>query len=357
MPAYPQTGQEPRVRIGELYETVAAIFRKCGMSGGDAALLADTLVVADAQGVHSHGTLRVPDYAHKLTHGGVDPRGLPRLISASGAVAVVDGGNSMGQIGTAFAMKHAVAMAREHGLGAVAVRGSNHCGALAYFTRMAVAADMIGIAATNALPTMAPWGGVDKIVGMNPLSVAIPAARQPPLVFDAGFAASSHGKIRVYAQKGVPLPDGWAYDRDGQPTTDAARAMVGLLQPIGGHKGVALAMVMGILSSLLSGAAYGLGSGNMDDGPVPGVDGHFVLAIDVAPFGDPVTFKRRVDGIVEQVRGSRRAPGVERLYAPGEIELETERTYRERGIPLTLETLAAIQATARELGVVSALAA
>ncbi len=351
MPAYPQSGKERRVPAVALCDAAAAVFRKCGMSDEDAALLADSLVVADAQGVHSHGTLRVPDYVKKMTTGGVDPRGRPALVAGKGAVAVVDAGNSMGQIATSFAMKHAIAMAREHGLGAVAIRGSNHCGAMGYYARMAIAADMIGVCTTNALPTMAPWGGLDKIVGMNPLAVGIPAGRAAPIVFDAGFAASAHGKIRVFHQKGLALPEGWAFDVDGQPTTDAAKALVGLLQPVGAHKGVALAMVMGILSSLLSGAGYGLESGNMKDGPTAGRDGHFVLALDVAAFVDPGTFKRRVDGIVSQIHESRRAPGVDRLYAPGELELATERAYRDQGIPLDDETLAGIRETAERLEV------
>lgn len=340
-----------RVPAADLRQLVAAVFSRCGMSAPDADLLADTLVFADLSGIHSHGVLRVPEYARKLTVDGVDPKGQPTIVREFGACAVVDGGNSMGQIGCHFAMELAIARATEHGIGAVAVRGSNHCGAMAYFAMQAVARDMIGWATTNALPTMAPHGGTDRIVGINPLGVAIPAANEAPIVFDAAFSGSSHGKIRIHAQKNLPLPEGWALDADGQPTTDPARAIDGLLMPIGGFKGVSLAMLMGMFSSMLSGAAYGTELGNMEDGPQAGQDGQFLMAINVAAFEDVPTFKARVDAAIEQIHTSRRAAGVDRLYVAGEPEAERRLQYERDGIPLNRVTLGDIATTAQRHGI------
>lgn len=320
MAIYPKSKTDRRVSPTVLQSVVSAIFAHCGMSEEDAGLLARTLVHSDLRGVHSHGVLRVPDYVGKLTHGGVDPRGRPRVVSDRGAAIVVDGGNSMGQIGGTFAMAHAIRRAGETGVAIAAVRGSNHCGAMDWYTLMAAAENMIGIAGTNALPTMAPWGGVDKIVGINPLSIAIPADHEPPFVLDFAFGATAHGKIRVYQQKGSPIPDGWAFDADGHPTTDAGAAIKGLIQPIGQHKGVGLGMAIGMLSSLLSGAAYGTELGNTVDGAKPGKDGHFFVAINVAFFADVASFGQRADAIIEQVHRSKRRSDVDRLYVPGEIE-------------------------------------
>lgn len=320
------------------------------MAREDADLLADTLVAADLRGVHSHGVLRVPDYVGKLVDGGVDPRGRPRVVSESAGAIVVDGGNSMGQIGSAFAMRRAIERARSTNVAVSVVRGSNHCGAMAYFAMMALPEDMIGLAATNALPTMAPWGGIDKILGINPLGIAIPADQEPPIVFDAAFSASSHGKIRVFNQKGFPIPEGWAFDAAGRPTTDPAAALDGLLQPIGAYKGTGLAVIMGILSTLLSGASFGTALGNRVDGPKLGADGHFLMALNIAAFVAPTTFKTCVDGIVREIRNSRPAPGHRRVYAPGELDAETERAYRAEGIPLNAETLAGLLAAADRLG-------
>ena len=350
MPTYPGAETEPRVAPEALLRLTDAVFRGCGMAADDAGLLADTLVQADLRGVHSHGVLRVPEYVKKLTVDGVDPRGRPSIVRDGGACLVVDGGNSMGQIGAHIAMARVIERAAAQGIAAAGVRGSNHCGTMAYYAMQALPRDMIGVATTNALPTMAPWGGAERILGINPLGVAIPAGEECPIVYDAAFSGSSHGKIRIYAQKGLPLPEGWALDREGRPTTDPTAAIDGLLQPIGGFKGAGLAMVMGILSSMLSGAAYGTELGSMEDGPRAGQDGHFFAAIKVDAFEDVARFKARVDGAIRQLHAVRLAPGVDRVYAPGEKELLTEREYRRDGIPLNDVTLADLRRVADELG-------
>ncbi len=352
MALYPYTENERRVAQDELARIVSAIFEASGMSAVDAALLTRTLVVSDLRGIHSHGVLRVPEYVAKLTIGGVDPRGRPRIVRERGATISIDGGNSMGQIAGTFAMERVIERARTTGVAAAALRGSNHCGAMEHYARMALASDMIGIATTNALPTMAPWGGADKIVGINPIGVAIPAGSENPIVLDIAFGATAHGKMRVYHQKGLSIPEGWAFDENGLPTTDTAAALSGLIRPIGDYKGIGLAMVTGILATLLSGAGYGLETGNMVDGALPGADGQFFLALDVGAFEDVRRFKSRVDGIVRQMRSGRRAPGVDRLYVPGELEAEFEAHRMRDGIPLNDATLADLAAAARRFGVV-----
>lgn len=307
MSAYPTGSGERRVPADRLRALVTAIFECCGMAAADAGLLADSLVQSDLRGVHSHGVLRVPEYVKKLREDGVDPQGRPATVKDAGAALVIDGGNSMGQIGAAFAMRAAIERARTTGVAAAAVRGSNHCGAMAYFVGMAADAEMVGLATTNALPTMAAWGGLDKIVGINPLGVAIPALDESPIIFDGAFSGSAHGKIRVYAQKRAPIPEGWAFDAAGHPTTDATAALDGLLQPIGGFKGIGLALVFGLLSSLLSEAAYGAELGNMVDGPKPGQDGHLFVVFNIAAFTDPTAFRRRVDAAIRQIHGSRKS--------------------------------------------------
>lgn len=344
---------EAEIRVPEaaLRTVVIETFRRVGMGEADAALLGGSLVDADLGGVHSHGVLRVPEYVGKLTHGGVDPQGRPRVVRDMGACLVVDGGNSMGQIGATFAMERAIERATTTGIAAVAVRGSNHCGAMAAYALQATARDMIGWATTNALPTMAPWGGAERLLGINPLGVGIPAGEELPIIFDAAFSGSAHGKLRVYRQKGWTLPEGWALDREGRPTVDPAAAIDGLLMPIGDFKGTGLALIMGLLSSMLSGAAYGTELGDMYAGPRAGQDGHFLFAINVAAFEDVARFKARVDAAIRQIHDCRRAPGVERLYAPGEKELSARRDYARDGIPLNRVTLADLRRTAEGLGV------
>ncbi|MFN8488618.1 MAG: Ldh family oxidoreductase [Caldilineaceae bacterium] len=346
---------EQRIDATQLQTLVQTIFKKCGMAAPDAALLADSLVFADLSGVHSHGVLRVPEYVKKLTVGGVNPQGRPFVARDSGACLVVDGGNSMGQIGAHFAMQRVIERAATTGIAAAAIRGSNHCGALAYFARIALDQDMIGLATTNALPTMAPWGGAERILGINPLAFAIPAGAELPIVYDAAFSGSAHGKIRVYQQKGLTIPEGWALDREGRPTTDPAVALDGLLAPIGGFKGAGLALIMGILSSMLSGAAYGTELGSLEAGPKAGEDGHFVAAIRVGAFEDVNRFKARVDQAIQQIHNVKLAPGFARTYAPGEVEFINRTHYQQQGIPLNAVTLADLRRTAEQMGIESGL--
>jgi LDH2 family malate/lactate/ureidoglycolate dehydrogenase len=294
--------------------------------------------------------LRVPEYVEKLTGGGVNPKGRPYLVRDKAACLVVDGDNSMGQIGMSFAMAQVIERAKTYGLAAAGIRGSNHAGAMAYFATMALPHDMIGLATTNALPTMAPWGGAEKILGINPVGIAIPAGEEYPLVYDAAFSGSSHGKIRVYHQKGLTLPEGWALDREGRPTTDPAAAIEGLLAPIGGFKGTGLAMIAGLFASMLSGASYGLELGNMEEGPKPGQDGHFVAAIQIGAFEEVAVFKSRVAAAIRQLHECRLAAGFDRIYAPGEKEFLHHQTYRHEGIPLNAVTVADLIGAAAQTG-------
>ena len=162
-------------------------------------------------------------------------------------------------------------------------------------------------------------------------------------MLDFAFGATAHGRMQVYQQKGIPIPEGWAFDQDGRPTTDIDEALAGLVQPIGMYKGIGLAMAAGILSTLLSGAGYGTESGNMVDGPIPGRDGQFYLALDIAAFEDVATFKARMDRIIREYQGTRLAPGVKRVYVPGEMEAELERRQRDEGIPLNEATVQGIR--------------
>lgn len=351
MARYPGEANERRIAQAALQSAVQELFTACGMSPTDAAILSRSLVHADLRGIHSHGVLRVPDYVAKLMREGVDPQGRPTIVCDAGGAIVIDADNAMGQIAGQLAMTSAIERARTVNIAFAAVRGSNHCGALDWYTMQALEHDMIGIAGSNALPTMAPWGGVEKIVGLNPISVAFPSGEMRPFVIDVALGATAHGKIRVYAQKGQAIPEGWAFDAQGNPTTDAEMALAGLIQPIGEHKGIGLAMVVGILSSLLSGAGYGTESGDMVNGATAGADGQFYMAINVAGFREINEFKAHMDRIATQFLSSPPAGNREQLYLPGGIEAEITERYLREGIPLNDATIALIDHAGRELGV------
>jgi LDH2 family malate/lactate/ureidoglycolate dehydrogenase len=350
MAEYPGVEGERRFPHDVLAGVVADIFHCSGTSAEDAGLLSDHLVRADLRGIHSHGVMRVPNYAVRLGKAAINPTGRPRIVKDRAGALVIDGDNSMGQIGGTFAMRRAIERARRTAVCVATVGHSNHAGAMEYYVRMAVEADMIGIATTNAIPTMAPWGGIDKLVGLNPLAFGFPAGDERPLLLDIALGATAHGKMQIYKQKGAPLPEGWAFDAQGRPTTDIDAALKGLVQPIGGHKGIGLAVSMGILSTLLCDAGYGSDSGNMIDGPRTGRDGQFYLALDIAAFEDVARFKQRMDKIIREYRSTRLAEGVERVYVPGEMEDEIERRNRRDGVPLNEATIRNLTEAAARAG-------
>jgi LDH2 family malate/lactate/ureidoglycolate dehydrogenase len=346
--------KEPIVDHASLEAYVAAIYEAVGLSADNAALMASIQVEADLRGVHTHGIAMTPMYIERLLDPeGIDPRGTPRVVHSAAAIEIIDADNAMGHISAHFAMGRAIERAQETNIAAVAVRHSNHCGAMAYYPMMALEHDMIGIATTGSLPSMAPWGGIDQVIGNNPLAAAIPALEEEPIVIDVAFQNTFPAKIELWRERGTPLPDDWSLGVDGRPTTDYDAALAGWGQPSGKYKGVAMALFTGTLSALLSGAAWGkeLGQQLPEPRPYPGHDGHFFMAINIAAFEDAIRFKQRVDGIVREFHSSRLADGVDAVRLPGERVAPVAARRRDEGIPLPAQAVARLAAVAERVGV------
>jgi len=346
-----ESAEDRRVAVETLESFVADLFRAVGSNDDDARLIASIAVGTDLRGAYSHGCALVPGYLNSMLGGKIDPRGRPRVSRDSGAALVVDGGNSLGHVGLTFAMERALERAEQTGVAAVAVGGSNHCGAMASYALQARGRDAIALATTNGLPTMGWYGGLDRILSINPIGIFIPAGEEAPVVVDTSFGAAARGKILVHKQKGLPLPEGWAFDAEGNPTLDAAAALDGLIQPAGGYKGTSLALLMGVLSTLLSGAAYGTELGDFVSGAAPGRDGQFALVIHIGAFEEPDRFRSRMDGIIRQIKASRPAPGVAAVHLPGEQAEATAERYRREGVPVSAATAAALTEIAQRTGV------
>src|SRR5210317_239426 len=335
---YPNTEKELRIDASNLKTFVKSIFLACKMNNEDASVVTESLIHADLRGIHSHGVIRVPDYVKKLQVDGVDPSGRPFVLKEFGGTSRVNGNNSMGQIGAKFSMLHAINKAKKFGISYVSLEGSNHCGTLDWYSLMASEAKCVGIVGTNALPTMAPWGGMDKIVGINPISISFPGINCDDLVIDDSLGQTSHGKIRIYAQKKEKIPEGWAFDKDGLPTSDPDKAIEGLIQPIGGFKGVGLAMMVGMLSTMLSSAEYGSNSGNMIDGAISGVDGQFFIVINIQELIDLKSYQEKMKRIVKEFKNSRPIKN-KKIYLPVQIENELNLQNIKFGIPLNEESI------------------
>lgn len=336
-----------------LSQFIAAALACSGLPEDDAKTVADLMAQADAQGSDGHGVIRLPQYIRRIRAGGINTRPNIRVVTERAAMAVVDGDNGMGHLVVSRAVEIAIEKARTAGVAWVGTRASNHAGPASLYSRMPMAHDMIGlyfaVGNANHLP---PWGGVDMLLSTNPISAGIPAGIEPPVVLDMATTVTAYGKVKAKAKRGEQMPEGWMIDRQGKPLLDPTRAEEGFLLPIGGHKGYGLALIVGLLAGTLQGAAMGkdVVDFNHDD-VTPTNTGQAILVIDLKAFGDPGIFKDSVDGLVRDIRGSARLPGVERIWLPGEQSHQRRADSAASGIPLAAALINELNELAQELNI------
>jgi LDH2 family malate/lactate/ureidoglycolate dehydrogenase len=294
----------------------------------------------------------IPRYAERIASGTLNPRPVIRIENETGISAQVDGDNGPGQWVAVVAMETAIRIARERGVGIVAVRRSNHLGAAGHYPWLAAREGLIGLCTTTGPVILAPTGGTTPTFGNNPLGVAIPAQSHHPILLDIAMSVAPRGRIGLQLAEGKPLLPGWILDRNGHPSTDLADLVAGLGVPIGGHKGYGLTLVMEVLAGVLAGAGFGWDN-RREHGPhmvKPANFGHFFMAIDPAILMPSHEFTARVDRLIEQTKAGERAAGVEEILVPGELELRArERSLRE-GVPLRHSTYRALRKYAEKAG-------
>lgn len=297
----------------------AEVFEHFGVPSSDATLISDSLVQADSWGHQSHGVLRLPWYVNRIRTGAMKAVTEPSVVVDTGALAILDGHDGIGQVLTERARVEAVERAREHGIGAVGVRNSNHFGTAMYFTRRAAEDGCVSILTTNASPAMAPWGGREKGIGTNPWSIAAPWEDRV-IALDIANTAVARGKIYLARQRGEAIPPTWALTPDGAPTTNAEEAVHGVILPMAGHKGYAISFMMDVLSGALTGSKVGRGVNGPYVADKPSGAGHLFLAIDVNAIGDADGFAERIGQLVDEVKSTPTAQGFDEIFYPGEIE-------------------------------------
>lgn len=312
------------------------VMRSSGLTGPESQATARSLVLADLRGVHSHGVTRLGAYAKRVATGVVARDVKVQVVNKTSTTMLLDGGNGMGAFVGDYAMNLCATCAAEHGCGFAAVRRANHFGIAASYTLAAAARGMIGIAMSNAPASMVPLGGREKMFGTNPLSIAIPAGKREPLVLDMASSVVAQGKIILAAKKEeTSIPRGWAVDALGQPTTDPAAALAGAMLPFGGAKGYAIALIIEVLSSALSGALHSteVNSFWTDFENEQGL-GMFIGALDVRGFLAEEEFGSRVDALFERIKSSAPSPGCDEVLIPGELECRKSKKSQEIGINL-----------------------
>ncbi len=329
-----------------------SILRGAGLEPATAAIVADCLVFANLRGVDSHGVQLLTFYLDHFLSGNISIRGRGRVLSESGCCLLYDGENSVGQAVSAACVEHAVRLAKAHGVGLVSARRSNHFGAAGYWSLRMSAHGMVGIAMSNASPSVAPWQGRDKRVGTNPISVSVPGEGGHPWLLDMATTTVAMGKIVKAKLEGkTSIPLGWAMDKTGEPTTDIETALAGLLMPLGGYKGSGLAMMVEILCGVLSGGTMSTGIGGVYITSRPMATSHFFLAFDVARLMPLDEFRRRMDTLVAEVKSSRPASGFNEVLVAGDPEWRLEEERHRTGISLDQAVWAKLVATAARVGV------
>lgn len=327
---------ELRVPSSLLRRFAQEILQACGVPDEDGALVAASLVQADACGLTSHGTVRLlPVYVRRLRAGTTCPQPQIEIVQRRNSVILLDGGAGLGQVVGSRAVALAVEMASAQGVGVVGVRNSSHFGAAAFFLHQIIQARMIGLVMTNAPSNMPPWGGRSPYFGTNPIAIGLPRGHDGPMILDMSTSVVARGRIVMAALKGESIPPGWAIDAQGRPTQDAQAALEGAVLPVGGYKGSGLAAMVDALCGVLTGAAFGAHIVNLyDTGEQTQNLGHFFLALDVESFMPLADFQQRMDQFAQEIRTQPKMEGVERIFTPGEMEWERTRESEELGILL-----------------------
>jgi L-2-hydroxycarboxylate dehydrogenase (NAD+) len=345
--------ETPRVAASQLAGFIARAFTAAGLPEPDAEKLAGLMVEADLRGSDTHGVIRLPLYVRRIRAGGVNARPNIRVVSDRPSAALIDGDNGMGHLVMKHAAELAIGKAKATGIGWVGARMSNHAGPAALYVTLPLHHDMIGlyfaVGSNNHLPA---WGSSESLLGTNPMAVAVPALEEPPIVLDMAPTVAAYGKVRLKAQRGEQMPVGWMIDKEGKPLTDPKRADEGHLLPIGDYKGSGLSLIIGLLAGALNRAAIGRQvidfvkeTGNAAN------TGQAIAAIAIETFMPPADFKRAVDGLIRDIRNSRRLPGVERIYMPGEQSHAKLLDRRARGVPMPKALRESLDVVARDLAI------
>ena len=328
-----------------------ALLAAHGLSDEDAEIVAECLVRADLRGVDTHGLMRLPGYLDRLRRGLINAR--PRLEAkrVTPVAASIDGQDGFGFVVATRAMAAAIAMAKTCGIGVVSVRRSTHFGMAASYVLQAIEAGYMSLVFTNASPSMPPWGGREALLGTSPFAAGAPGGREGPFVLDMSPAVAARGKIRRAERRGERIPEGYALDAEGRPTTDPVKALQGVVLPIGGPKGSGLAMLMDIFRGVISGAAFG---GDVGDQykryDAPQDVGHFFLAMRPDLFISADDYRARMDTLVRRIHGCPTAEGFAEVLMPGEVEARQEARLRRSGLPFSRSETATLQEEAVRAG-------
>lgn len=350
--------ESKRYRFEDVKDFAVRYFSAMNVPEIDSRIAADVLLSADLRGINSHGVIRLRSYyGDRLEKGLIDADSPIKTMTETPSTLALDGGNGLGPVVAYRAMSRCIEMADETGLAVTTVRNSNHFGIAGYYAMMALPEDMIGVSLTNAQPLVPPTFGISRVLGTNPIAVAVPTGEEKSFVLDMATSIVPLGKISVYEKTGQSIPEGWAIDKNGELTQDPNEMIHGgALLPLGGqalmrgYKGYGLSLLVDLLSGVLAGAAFGDKVGN------PGREGnadvgHFFAAVKIENFRPVADFKVDMDDYIRAIKASPKLPGQERIFIHGEKEDELTEKHMREGLPLLDEIVTALEKAGEQAGV------
>jgi ureidoglycolate dehydrogenase (NAD+) len=326
--------------------------RRCGLREEDARITAEVLTTTDTWGVHTHGARQLRGLMKNVHQGRLNPEAKPEVVAEGPGWATIDGHYAMPMRSSWEGMSLAITKAREAGIAYVGVKHSSHFGAAGYYAVMAAQADTIGLSMCNVDPCMTIPGARGRVLGTNPFAYAVPAGEEKPVWLDIATSTVAATKVMAAKATGKAIPENWLVDDDGVPTTDpSAFPERGALLPMAGHKGYGLAVLVEVLTAVLSGAAIMSEVKSwVEDTPEPTNEGHAFIAIDVGrmmPIGE---FKARMDRMIREIKAAPKAKGSERIYLPGEMEWERRAQALEHGMLLPEHVMMSLSGLAEDVG-------
>lgn len=341
-----------RYSIDNVFPLIVDLAAAAGVPRADAKILADSLLDADIHGTSTHGVSRLNIYIRRIQKGLIDPAAKLKTQTRRPGALVVDACNGLGQVQAAKTLKMLGPMAKKYGVATATIKSSQHFGALSYYCNQAAGDNMILLAMTNCEPAMSPAGGCEAFFGTNPIAASFPTGKGFPLKIDLATSLVARGNIIAANKAGRAIPEGWALDAEGNPTTDAAAALAGTVLAMAGHKGAALAMMVELFCGVLSGAAVGSAIGSMyKDMDRPQNVGHFFCMIDIAAMMDVEQFVQRVDSMIDQIKQCRRRSGVDEILIPGEPEHRKAIANRKHGIAIGSATIDELKTLCNEFDI------
>ncbi|MFZ5651736.1 MAG: Ldh family oxidoreductase [Bacillota bacterium] len=324
-----------KYRESDLREICVKVLEGYGVKKEHAESATSVMLSANLRGIDSHGVAYLPVYVERIKRGVIDPKAEPEILNQTGNTAIVDGKNGLGQVSGVYAMDLAIKKALSNNVGLVGVRNSGHFGMASYYIMEAAKQNCIGFAVTNAPSSVAPFGGMEPLFGTNPISFAFPVRNKPDIVIDFATSAVARTKLRNMAEEKKEIPEGWALNKEGYPAKIADEGYEGVLLPAAGVKGYGLAIIVEILSAVITGAAFTVNVGGLvDDFTRYQNVGNFLCAISIESFLPIEKYYNTMDQFITTIKNVKPMPGVQEVLYPGEMEVRNEVIRKSGGIPV-----------------------